>query len=307
MIQVLPILVSVIIPNYNHGNFLKQRIESVITQTFQNFEIFILDDCSTDNSRDIIEIYRKHPKVSQIIYNKTNSGSPFLQWQKGVANAKGEYVWIAESDDWADSAFLEKTVNVLKQNLDVGIVFCGNHWIDSIGTIGVDLSIHKECFIRKGAEEIRNFLVKVNTVQNVSSVLFRTAALKKVSHAYINYKSCGDWILYTELLSNSNIAFIKEKLNYFRFYHNNTSNMSSSLGLWQLEGVDVLLIAKKHNRFSSKEKTEILASWEKRISPLRKTIPMTIGNYLKIQSKLFSFAPVAYIRLILVRYLLKIS
>ncbi|ENV48656.1 hypothetical protein P255_00165 [Acinetobacter brisouii CIP 110357] len=74
------IKVSVIIPNYNHHKFLHARLDSILKQTYQNFEIIILDDCSTDESRDIIELYRNHPKVSHIIYNTKNSGSSFIQW-----------------------------------------------------------------------------------------------------------------------------------------------------------------------------------------------------------------------------------
>ena len=100
-------LVSVIIPSYNHEKFLKERIDSVLNQTFQDFELIILDDLSPDNSREIIESYRAHPKVSQIIYNEKNSGSTFFQWNKAVLSlAKGEFIWIAESDDVADPKFL---------------------------------------------------------------------------------------------------------------------------------------------------------------------------------------------------------
>lgn len=76
--------VSVIVPNYNHALFLEQRIESILNQTFQDFEVIILDDCSTDNSKKIIEKYRTHPKVSKIIYNDVNSGNTFKQWNTGI-------------------------------------------------------------------------------------------------------------------------------------------------------------------------------------------------------------------------------
>ncbi len=98
--------VSVIIPNYNHAPFLKERIDSVINQHYDNFEVIILDDCSKDNSREVIEQYRNHPKVKHIIYNEANSGSTFIQWHKGFRLAEGEYIWIAESDDVADLDFL---------------------------------------------------------------------------------------------------------------------------------------------------------------------------------------------------------
>ena len=71
--------VSVIVPNYCHAPYLEQRIESILQQTFQDFELILLDDCSTDGSREILERYRNHPKVSGIFYNERNSGSPFKQ------------------------------------------------------------------------------------------------------------------------------------------------------------------------------------------------------------------------------------
>lgn len=104
-------LVSVIIPNYNHAAYLRQRIDSVLSQSFDDFELILLDDCSTDNSREVLESYWQHPKLSHLIYNETNSGSVFRQWQKGIDLAKGEFIWIAESDDYAHPQFLEKLLH----------------------------------------------------------------------------------------------------------------------------------------------------------------------------------------------------
>jgi glycosyltransferase involved in cell wall biosynthesis len=70
--------VSVIIPNYNHGKYLKQRIDSVLNQTYQHFELIILDDCSTDDSVAIIEAYRGHRKVKKIIYNDKNGNGGLM-------------------------------------------------------------------------------------------------------------------------------------------------------------------------------------------------------------------------------------
>ena len=72
-------LVSVIVPNYNYARFLPKRLETILNQTYTNFEVIILDDCSSDNSKEIIEYYRKNPHTSQIVYNTHNSGSPFKQ------------------------------------------------------------------------------------------------------------------------------------------------------------------------------------------------------------------------------------
>ena len=69
--------VSVIIPNYNHSTFLTERIDSILNQTYQDFELIILDDCSIDNSVSIIESYRNNEHVTHIVLNEQNTGSTF--------------------------------------------------------------------------------------------------------------------------------------------------------------------------------------------------------------------------------------
>ena len=115
--------VSVIVPNYNHARFLRQRLDSILAQSFQDFELILLDDCSTDDSRTILKEYARGPRV-RLELNEANSGSPFKQWNKGVRLAQGRYVWIAESDDYADTRFLERMVPVLEEHPIVQFVFC---------------------------------------------------------------------------------------------------------------------------------------------------------------------------------------
>jgi hypothetical protein len=107
--------VSVIIPNYNHVAFLKQRIESIINQSYGNIEIIILDDFSNDGSQDVIRDYcKKNNDIIKSIMNDTNSGNVFLQWKKGIDNSDGELIWICESDDFCENDFLEIMVHLDK-------------------------------------------------------------------------------------------------------------------------------------------------------------------------------------------------
>ena len=108
--------ISIIVPNYNHSSFLNERLDSIFNQTFQDFEVILLDDKSTDNSTEILRHYTQNEKVSHFIINKKNSGSPFKQWKKGIELAKGEFIWIAESDDTCDLNFLEEQIKALQQN-----------------------------------------------------------------------------------------------------------------------------------------------------------------------------------------------
>lgn len=123
-------MVSVIIPNYNHASFLQQRIDTVLAQTYSDFEVILLDDCSTDDSRQVIEQYRHHPKVSGIIYNETNSGNTFQQWEKGIALAKGEWIWIAESDDYADPGFLATLIHNAAKGEAIVLSYCQSNEVD---------------------------------------------------------------------------------------------------------------------------------------------------------------------------------
>ena len=112
--------VSIILPNYNHAKYLQDRLDSIFNQTYQNFEVIILDDASTDDSLLILNCYKDHPKVSHFVVNTENSGSPFKQWKKGLSLAKGDCVWIAESDDICDLNFLESQLKCL-ETADVSV------------------------------------------------------------------------------------------------------------------------------------------------------------------------------------------
>ena len=95
-------LVSVIVPNYNHEKYLPARLRSITEQTYQNVEIILLDDASTDGSRAILEKFSSEESRARFLPNSQNSGSTFKQWRKGLLHARGKYVWIAESDDAAE-------------------------------------------------------------------------------------------------------------------------------------------------------------------------------------------------------------
>ena len=105
--------VSVIIPNYNYQDFIIERIDSIVNQTYPIYEIIILDDCSTDNSVAVIEEkIKKIPSGIKVTFikNEKNSGCVFKQWDKGFKQATGDYIWIAEADDSAECNFVEEVM-----------------------------------------------------------------------------------------------------------------------------------------------------------------------------------------------------
>ncbi|MBE7629133.1 glycosyltransferase family 2 protein [Tenacibaculum piscium] len=109
--------VSIITPSYNSSTFIKQTIESVLNQTYENWEMIIVDDMSTDNSVEIIESYiEKSPKDKiRLIQNKTNSG-PALTRNEAIKNAKGRYIAFLDSDDLWIPQKLEKQLHFMQTN-----------------------------------------------------------------------------------------------------------------------------------------------------------------------------------------------
>ncbi len=218
-------LVSVILPNYNHAPFLEQRIASIIGQTHQEIELIILDDASTDDSRKILEQYRRHPKVAHIVYNEHNSGSPFSQWKKGLALATGEYIWIAESDDDAAPTLLETLLPLFKDG--VGLAYVQTIDVDSEGkellhratyTKEFVPNVWEQDFRMEGKAFVENYLLVKNVIPNASAVVFKKSLVSSdvFKTSLLNMRMCGDWWFWIQLCQATNIAFTATPLNYFR-------------------------------------------------------------------------------------------
>lgn len=221
--------VSVIVPNYNHAQFLKQRLDSIFTQTFQDFEVILLDDASTDKSIEILTEYAQNKKVSHFIINKKNSGSPFKQWKKGIDLAKGDYIWIAESDDWAELNFLEIACSSLEYNHELGLFYTQSYKVSADGSICGDWLNYTESFdrnilfhdnfIMSGKIFIQQFLIHKNVIPNASAVVFSLSAYYKSGGITDIIEYSGDWLLWIKILIFSNVYFYASKLNYFRYHH----------------------------------------------------------------------------------------
>jgi glycosyltransferase involved in cell wall biosynthesis len=229
--------VSVIIPNYNHAPYLEERIQSVLNQTFQDFELIILDDKSSDNSKEIIERYRIHPKVSHIVYNHENSGSTFKQWQKGIGLAVGQWIWIAESDDVAETMFLEELLSKIDTHKNIVVAFCASMTIDKNSTyLGQESWAHDisnrdwgKDFVNDGVDEVKTQMFYKNAIPNASAVLFRKSAIPfSVFEEIVKMKFAGDWLFWIKLLENGNVAYSAKLLNMFRTHGNTTRGMKSA-------------------------------------------------------------------------------
>lgn len=107
--------ISVVIPVYNVEEFLSACLDSIINQTYKNLEIICIEDCSTDNSAQILKEYKQKDSRIKIIYNKENKGLSAVR-NIGIDNSNGEYIYFIDSDDWIDNDYIENLVNAAVDN-----------------------------------------------------------------------------------------------------------------------------------------------------------------------------------------------
>lgn len=243
-------LVSVIIPNYNHARYLEQRLDSVFNQTYLNFEVIILDDCSTDNSLEVINRYKNNPHLSQIVVNETNSGSPFKQWNKGFALAKGELIWIAESDDYCELNLLEELVKIYTSKPDIVLVYTSSILVDENGIKKSASKYNLGVKYFSGKDYITRVLTMGCAVGNASSAIFSRKAALKVSSGYILFKGSGDYMFWTELSTLGDVAMADLRLNYFRRAGNSVTDKHYVEGSAAKEDMQVLKYIQTQYRLS---------------------------------------------------------
>jgi glycosyltransferase involved in cell wall biosynthesis len=239
--------VSIIVPNYNHARFLPKRMDSILGQTFQDFELILLDDCSSDSSRSILAQYAKDPRV-RIEFNEANSGSTFKQWNKGVRLAKGEYVWIAESDDYADSRLLERLMAVLVADPKIAFAYCRSRCVDEADRPGAFVDVHLRYdpqrwttdFCDDGHDALRSYFWLYNPIVNASAVVFRKYIFEEVGGADETLRYCGDWKLWASLVLKGKLAYLAEPLNYYRFHGATVRSNSADRALHIIEPLQVL-------------------------------------------------------------------
>jgi glycosyltransferase involved in cell wall biosynthesis len=231
-------MVSIVLPNYNHDSFLGLRIESILNQSHQEFELIILDDCSTDKSREKLEYWRQHPRVSHFVMNEENSGSTFMQWKRGLELAKGDWIWIAESDDFSDYYFLERMLEFASLNKECGLIYAQSSVVDTSGKIlgslktytdSIDSNLWSANFEMNGIELIRRALAVKNVIPNASAVIFRRRLMAHhfFDEKLLKMKMAGDWLMWIRIAFNTNVGFVSQPLNFFRKHDKTTRNHNS--------------------------------------------------------------------------------
>jgi hypothetical protein len=221
--------ISVVVPNYNYARYLRQRLTSIRVQTFPIFEVIVLDDASTDDSLAVLDELAQEMPELRVVRNDRNGGSVIKQWARAVAEAKGDLLWIAEADDFAEPGFLA-TMAPCFADPEVVLAYSQSRQVDPDGNIiawdylgyvsDVDSELWRADYRRDGETEIAEALSVKNTIPNVSAVLFRRTVLadvlKESFEELCSFRNAADWLCYVRMLQRGAVAFRAEALNYHR-------------------------------------------------------------------------------------------
>lgn len=225
-------LVSIVVASYNYDRFLKQRIEGLLNQSYENFEIIIIDDASIDNSRIVLHEYVHNIKI-RIIENQVNSGWVAVSNQ-GIAESKGEYLMFANCDDLADKDLVASLVAPLAHQGSVGITFCRSSMINEEGVrSNSDFDYRNRTFKRFCNQDayipkqvLEKFLTHSCVIPNLSGALMRRDVLELVGGFSCKYRICSDWDLFFKISKFADASYVSAELNSFR-QHQRTIRKSS--------------------------------------------------------------------------------
>jgi glycosyltransferase involved in cell wall biosynthesis len=293
---------SVILPNYNHAQYLVERIESILSQSYPHFEIIILDDASTDNSRAIIEQYRQHPKVKAIVYNETNTGLQTIQWLKGIELASFDHIWIAESDDIAEDNFLAIAANKLEKQTAPALFYSDSYRMKKTerdksqqrysaiknGFFNTDRWQHD--YQSSGEEETDGYMKYVCTINNVSCCIVPKNEALEILRQFSHMRFYNDWLFYIKLTEQCNVLYAADALNWYRSHTSSHFGAAGNDLVKKKECFNVLCYLYKAPYITSKRKlvkffTEQYLGfglWQE-----RKFIPSLFSHFIKKQPGIF--------------------
>lgn len=255
-------LVSVVVTSYNHAAFLPQRMESLLTQTYPNIEIIVVDDYSTDGSRAYLDQYKTYPNVS-LFFLDSNKGYVYAS-NFGVTKAKGEYVIFAECDDFSHPDQIAALCLSLNMNDNVGVAFSESNLVDENGeTLGSDFQKRSKAFqnycqrdMLIQGEVVQKFMLLTNLIPNMSAAMFKKSMFTRIGGLSEKYKLSADLDFWVRMADVCDFYYLKRPLNNFRDHPGSVRNhLGESVQL--IEMIDIISHLKKKIKRTLKEKIEL--------------------------------------------------
>jgi glycosyltransferase involved in cell wall biosynthesis len=214
--------VTFLVPCYKLGNYLKECVDSILAQSYTDFEVLILDDCSPDNTPEVARSFQD-PRV-QHVRNETNLGH-LRNYNKGIGLAKGQYIWLISADDRLRRPYvLQQYVELMDRHPAVGYVFCPAVCLEG----GTEKEVFewtmgmKKSAIVNGRRFLSRLLVS-NTVAT-PSILVRKECYEKVSLFPLDLPYAGDWYLWCLFALHYDVAYIADPMVNYRLHEQSVTN-----------------------------------------------------------------------------------
>jgi len=228
----IPGLVSLVVASYNHAEYLVRRMEGLINQTYPHIEILVIEDCSPDNSLEVLRKYGSHPKV-RLIVREQNGGWVKVSNQ-GVEESCGEFILFANCDDDCDPHMVAQLVSAMQVHPTAGIAFCRSLLVDECDqVIGDDFVIRERAFQEKCATDtlisgaqMGRFLLHSCVIPNLSAALIRKQCFEAAGALSAEYRVCSDWDLFFRIAANFDVAYVAKPLNKFRQHRTTIRSMT---------------------------------------------------------------------------------
>ena len=194
-------LVSIVITTKNYGVFLNKSFESVISQSYKNLEIYLVDDCSKDKSKNILKnLKKKYPKI-KILLNKKNLGLQKIS-NKILKICKGKYFLRLDADDWLKVNAIKNMINVFKDNKTVGAVYGNYYYTNEQGkVIGYEKNLN---------------IIKKHIAPHGACTMYKVNDLKKVKGYFTDVKAQDGWDAWLKLRNNIKYFYLKKPIFYYR-------------------------------------------------------------------------------------------
>lgn len=221
-LQKMP-LVSIVFTSFNHLEYLELALNSLLDQSYTNFELIIVDDCSSDGSREYLKQRNFDNRVSLNLLDK-NTGSYVHASNFGASLAKGDFILFAQCDDFSENNQLYDLVKYIQDDPSIGVVYSSSNLVDSKGYFLSNDFFHREKSFRVSnkydniirGDDMFEFLTRSCVIPNLSSALIRRSLFISVGGLSSKYKIVADWEFWMKMSLVTNFFYVRKPLNNFR-------------------------------------------------------------------------------------------
>jgi glycosyltransferase involved in cell wall biosynthesis len=221
--------VSVIIPTFNRVDLLKRALKSVLFQSFSDFEVIVIDDASTDSTKDYLETLEDHRLV--VLSLPENSGVSAAR-NAGIKIARGDYIALLDSDDEWRKKKLEKQMAYLDEHSECTVVHCNERWIRR-GEHLNQKKIHK----KEGGDIFKRALHLC--LISPSAVLIEREYLYSIGLFREDYPVCEDYELWLRVTANNQIGFLEDSLVIkYGGHDDQLSQRYKAMDYWRVKAMD---------------------------------------------------------------------